>query len=400
MRTLITKKGRLLSFGVLATFFTASGQIFLIAFFIPPMREDLHLSQTMIAGLFFFGTVASAFMLPVLGMWLDRTRPIRFVVVTGALLTLGCVTLGTAHTALALFIGFFLVRNFGQGGLAMAAQTMMARLDDKYRGKALGITNLGYPISEALLPGLVSTVIVVFGWRSGWMMLAALLIFVFLPLVPFLIRHEPHPHKQHTAEDGFPTPVPARESWPVSRVLRDRRFHFLLIPILITPGVLSALFFHHMAIMAWKGWDPLLLPAGFVVYAVCRAIVSFFSGPLTDYFTARKIFFWNLVPLSFAVAVLWLAQNPFWIFLYFAGAGLTMGFGMTVGNALYAELYGTRYLGSIRGVISFSIVLTTAVAPLLLGYGLDHAWDLSRILGGMTVLAVAGIFCTAAALRE
>ena len=57
MRTLIKKKARLLTFGVLATFFSSPGQIYLISFFIPPMREALHLSQTEISGLFFIGTI-------------------------------------------------------------------------------------------------------------------------------------------------------------------------------------------------------------------------------------------------------------------------------------------------------------------------------------------------------
>ena len=182
-------------------------------------------------------------------------------------------------------------------------------------------------------------------------------------------------------------------------MLRDRRFHLLLLPILTTLAFLTAIFFHHDAIIGWKGWDPLLLPAGFVVYAACRAVMSFFSGPLTDRYTAKKIFSWNLVPLTAGIVFLWTSTDPFWIFFYFAGAGITMGYGMTVGNALYAELYGTNHLGSIRGMVSTAIVFSTAIAPFIMGICLDAGVDLSLLLGVMTGTALLGILCTCLALR-
>ncbi|HOE68804.1 MAG TPA: MFS transporter [Candidatus Omnitrophota bacterium] len=400
MCALLRKKARLLVFGVLATFFSSPGQVFLISFFIPPMRDELGLSQTVVSGLFFVSTLTSSFLLPFLGRRLDRERPVRFVMVTGILLMLGCWTLGAARAAWMLLAGFFLVRNFGQGGLAMASQTMMARLEGEYRGKALGIANLGYPLSEALLPGFVSTMITVFGWRAGWYTIAAMLLVIFLPLVPYLIRHEPRPSKRHPgAPEDLSVPDPEDRSWTVSSVMKDRRFHLLILPILVTPAFLTALFFHHAAIIGWKRWDPILLPAGFVVYAVFRALVSFFSGPLTDRFSARRIFTWNLVPLTLGVLVLWAASGPFWIFVYFAGSGITMGYGMTVGNALYAELYGTRHLGSIRGMVTTLIVFSTAIAPFVMGMCLDAGVSLSFILRCMVLVSGLGVYCTHLALK-
>jgi len=400
VRALIRKKTKLLIFGILATFFSAPGQVYLISFFIPPMCEELGLSQTAISGLFFVGTLSSAFFLPFLGFRLDHERPIRFVTVAGVLLLAGCLFLATAQAPWMLLAGFFLVRNFGQGGLAMASQTMMARLKKEHRGQALGIANLGYPLSESLLPGLISTVITVFGWREGWWALAAMILLIFLPMSRYLIRNEPQPGRAAPdIREDLNAPDPKDSSWPVSRVMKDRRFHLLLLPILVTPSVLTALFFHHAAVIRWKNWDPLLLPAGFVVYAICRAILSFFSGPLTDRFSARKIFALNLIPLTLGILFLWLAKNPFWIFFYFAGSGITMGYGMTVGNALYAELYGTRHLGSIRGMVSTTIVFSTAIAPFLMGICLDAGISLSKILGVIVFLSSAGIILTYLALK-
>ena len=72
---------------------------------------------------------------------------------------------------------------------------------------------------------------------------------------------------------------------------------------------------------------------------------------------------------------------------------------MTVGNALYAELYGTRHLGSIRGMVTTLIVFSTAIAPFVMGMCLDAGVSLSFILCCMVLVSGLGVYCTHLALK-
>jgi len=253
-------------------------------------------------------------------------------------------------------------------------------------------------ILEMIFPSLVVGWLASFGWRSGWAFLAFLLVLIFLPLSFWLIRFEPNP--SHHVEVPVEVPLTAStRSWTLGEVLRDWRFWTLLLPVLVTPAFLTGLFFHQAAVMEWKNWNLAAVPLGFIVYALVRATMSFWAGPLTDRFTARKIFPLNLLPLALGFFALAAGGSSGWMFFYFAGAGMTMGHGMTVGNALFAELYGTRNLGSIRGVVSFSIIFSTALAPLVMGHFLDSAVSLGQILSGMISFCVLGVFMTWWALR-
>ncbi len=62
-----------------------------------------------------------------------------------------------------------------------------------------------------------------------------------------------------------------------------------------------------------------------------------------------------------------------------------MGLSMTISSALFAELYGTRALGSIKGIISALVVFSTAVAPVVMGALLDANVAVSTIVIGMLV---------------
>lgn len=398
MFKLIQKYPQLLLFGILVTMFSGPGQTFLVSLFIPEMRVAFDMSRTEIAGLYSLATVVSALLLPLLGNLLDRIRLIRFTLAAGVLLALGCSVLSFSFSVISVFIGFLLVRNLGQGTMTLISSTTMARVFGSLRGKALAIANLGYPLSEAIFPFIVSSWILAFGWRSGWLFLAGLVIAFFSPTIFFLLRKDPHESVQATLntrlalEKEVSEELHATAHWSVREMIRDWRFYVLLTPSLIPPAFLTALFFHHSSLIIWKGWNVQIISAAFLIYAICRASMSFAIGPLVDRFSARKLLPVCLLPLGIGIAGLILGQHIFWAVILFAGGGLTVGLSMTIKGALWAELYGTKYLGSIRGLQASLTVFATAVAPPLFGALLDAHYPAQNILWAMNIIIVIGMF--------
>ena len=74
--------------------------------------------------------------------------------------------------------------------------------------------------------------------------------------------------------------------------------------------------------------------------------------------------------------------------MFFLGAA--MGAALPINNAMWAELYGTRYLGEIKAMSTSLLVLSTALAPYLLGIFLDWGMNLSTLLiAGIIHAAIA-----------
>ncbi|MCF6158620.1 MAG: MFS transporter [wastewater metagenome] len=401
MLKLLRKYPHLLLFGLLTAAFSGPGQTFLVSLFIGPMRETFGYSQSGIASIYSVATLVSAGILPFHGRLLDRVRLVWFTLAAGFLLATGCFLLSWSQGFIMIFFGFLLVRNLGQGTLTMISSTTMARSFGSVRGKALGIANMGYPLSEAVFPILISSWILNYGWRSGWIFLTMLILLFFLPVVAFLLRkdREKKVYRIFSRKSGIDTVrknnaygkvVTDNFDWRVRDILRDWRYYTLQIPILITPAFLTALFFHQTSLVTWKGWSIQTVSAAFIAFAVSRGVISFMIGPLIDRFTARALFPFVLIPLGLGILCFMKGNDIFWAFVYLGGAGLSMGLNMTIIGALWAELYGVKYLGSIKGLQSAIVVFSTAVTPLLFGILLDKNVNPQVILWGMILIILLG----------
>lgn len=394
MINLFRRHPHLLTFGILTAAFSSPGQTFLISLFIGPMKDSLGMSPSLIAGLYALATVVSALLLPLHGRSLDAMKLVTFTLVAGILLAAGCFVLAASSGVLSVFIGFLLIRNLGQGTLTMISSTAMARMFGAFRGQALGIASLGYPLSEAIFPFIIAFWIHEFGWRSGWVLLGALLLVFFSPAVILLLRRH--------SDKGISLLMkgqPARESdvknwkrpssavrWTMGDILTDRRFYLLQMPMVVPPAFLTGLFFHQTSLMDWKDWDLHAVSAGFVLYAAARALSSLAAGSVIDRFSARSVFPWIPVPLAVAILPLVMGHEIFWVYFYLGGAGLTMGLSVSVSSAVMAEVFGTESLGTIRGYQSSIVVMATAAAPFLMGLFLDGGGSYAVLLAGIGVL--------------
>ncbi len=399
MLQIIKKYPQLLLFGMLTAMFSGPGQTFLVSIFIPGMRATFNMSQAKIAFIYSLATVFSACLLPLTGRILDKIHLTKFTLTAGMLLAIGCLVLSRSHGLLMLFLGFLLVRNLGQGTMSMIASTTMAKSFGRMRGKALGIANLGFPLSEAIFPLAISTWIAAYDWRSGWVLLAGLTLLFFSPAVWMLLKKNPHESARIEYAMTHPESIKVSSATEhpdakLSDVLKDIRFYFLLVPVLIPPTYLTALFFHQGSIALLKGWTVQGMAAGFIAFAISRAVILLFIGPVIDKYSARRIFISSLIPMALGLLCLIEGQHWIWTFFYLSGAGMTMALSMTIGTALWAEIYGTKHLGSIQGFMFFIVVLSTAVAPPVMGWMLDRQWNLEAILGGMIFLIGIGIICT------
>ncbi len=56
-----------------------------------------------------------------------------------------------------------------------------------------------------------------------------------------------------------------------------------------------------------------------------------------------------------------------------------MGVGGSVKGAVLAEVYGTRYIGTIRSMFTSIGVLSTALSPIIIGWMLDAGYNFTTI---------------------
>ncbi|MCA9395547.1 MAG: MFS transporter [Candidatus Omnitrophica bacterium] len=375
MLRFITTHYKILLFGFLTAFFTAPGQTFLVSLFIPHLRDLLNTDQSGISAVYSAATLLSALVLPLWGNLLDKMHLRKFSLLIAGGLACGCFVLSNAHGIAAVMLGFFLIRNMGQGTLQLISSTTMARIFFASRGKALGLANLGYPVSEAFFPFVIMVIIGRHDWRMGWVCLALLVTAVYMPAVWALLRvpgsDSEIKDEMEQIENQAAHNLQHVISMKPAQIAKDYRFYLALPATLLYACFLTALFFHQVRLIDLRGWKVGLIPAAFIVYGLFRAPASFLAGPIIDKIGAKKVFPYTVIPMMLGLVVFRFSDHYMGLFFYMAFLGFGVGFSMTVISALWAELYGTKYLGSIKGVLSSFMVFSTACAPILFGIILD-----------------------------
>lgn len=380
MLKLIKNYWKELLFGLSCNFFSGPGQTFLVSLFNPHLRESLDLSKSELSFYYSIATLGSALLLPFWGRLIDRISLLKLVPLFSILFTTGLFFLSYTQNIILLTVGFFLIRNLGQGSLTLTSSTVTAKYFHEYRGKALSIINLGFPLSEAIFPTLVTFIISIYGYQTGFFSLGLSILMIYLPLSFFLIKNSQYRNQTSINEKENKSSSQDHQEISISPILKSFKFWSLNIVSLMPAATLTGLFFHQHSFIEWKKWPIELVAQAFVIYAICRALCSFIIGPMIDRFSAKRLFPFVLIPLSIGILFLIYAQPDHYAYFYLCGLGICIGLSGPIKSALFAEIYGVKQLGSIKGILSSTTVISTAITPIIYGYLLDRNFSIFNLL--------------------
>ena len=88
----------------------------------------------------------------------------------------------------------------------------------------------------------------------------------------------------------------------------------------------------------------------------------------------------HLIPLSIGLLILSKSINPYAALLYLGLAGVTVGMANSLLSSLWAEIYGTKYIGSIKSLVTASMVYASALSPFMFGWAIDFGINIELII--------------------
>lgn len=398
MRSILPSLSAYTVVGVLLTFVSSFGQNFFIAVFGGDLRNSFGLSNGQFGGLYTGVTIVSALAFVWAGKLVDRYS-LRVVGSATVLALAGAATLlSTSHGIVALALALCGLRLFGQGMATHVSVTAVTRrFGDGTRGKALALAGVGNPLGEAILPLTAVAAMQWFGWRDVWLVIGSVLLVACVPLVSYLLAAErsvpgkPSNDDRPAAGPVRPAPRTDREPWTVSQVLRHPIFYLLLPGLLAPVFINTAVFFHQVALSQAKGWDPAWFVAGYPLSAAANISSALMAGWFMDRFGWHRMLSVVLVPFVMALVVLAGTDTPAIIPLYLSVAGATMGAIAVLQGVILVDLYGTRYFGAVRAIVTACTVFLGAVGPGAVGWMLDRHVGFEVQLAGMALYVVVGI---------
>jgi len=354
------------------------GQTFFIGLFGAPFLDQISLTPATLGYLYGSATLISGLSMFWLGELADRLALHRAIVVGLLVLAMGCVLIFNAKNPMTLWLGFLFLRLGGQGLTGHLAVVAAARYAVFNRGRSVAMASYGFILAEAVFPLLVAVLLGLLDWRVVWLLAAGLILMVALPMLVHIATRfsdSPWPGVEDRLTDHKVDDI-VLSRWSL---LRQSQFLLSLPMVLASAFVITAIFLHQATLAELKQWELVEVAQAFVLFAVFQAMAAFVTGRLVDAFGSRvllRFFLWPMVGALLALAY-WPSDSSIWF--VFIGLGLSAGANGVISGAIWAELFGLRQLGLIRGVYAAFMVVASAISPMLLGQYLASALPLSWV---------------------
>ena len=269
------------------------------------------------------------------------------------------------------------MRLAGQGLTTHTATTTISRYFEKNRGRALSTCWLGLSLAEFTMPVLIVFLLTFIEWRDIWISISILIIIV-LPFTAYtLVRNV----RLDTREDSSKKDETRRETkqWKRIEVLKDYRFYIICMTMLAMPWIATGTFVYQSFISTSKGWGPYVIAQSFMAYSIFSVITLFVSGFLIDKFSSRRLLIYMNIPLLIATIVLFYFDSSFSSFIFLGLIGISNGLANVLGSSTWAEIYGVKYIGSIKALTTALMVFSTAFGTALFGILIDYGLSIEQI---------------------
>ncbi len=368
---------KVILFGFIFTFFSSFGQSFFLGLFNPSIREELSITHGQFGSIYASATLLSSFVLIWVGKKIDDININKFALFVILLLSFSCYFFSKITSLTFLFVTIFLMRFSGQGMMSHTATTTISRYFTKSRGKALSVSWFGLSSAEFILPVFIIYLLSLYDWKIIWKSIS-LLVLLFLPIVSFILVKNLNFDSRESNGGKLKKKLKIK-NWKRQEVIKDYRFYIVCANMLAMPWIATGTFVYQSFILSSKNWGPYIIAQSFMVYSVLSVITLIISGFLIDKFTSRKLIVYMNIPLLISVFIIVYFNHPYTAFLFLGLIGISNGFANVLGSSTWAEIYGVKYIGSIKALTTALMVFATAFGTALFGYLIDNGFSIEQI---------------------
>ena len=382
-----------------------------IAVFIFPLSEEFGWSRALIAGAASFGGLAASGVSPAVGWLVDRYGARVVLGVSVFILGLSTISLAWATVPVAFYLAYGVGRVIFSSPVQIGSSVVVSRWFVRLRGRTNGILFGSHSIGLVAFPLIASVIIGTSGWREAWIVLGLLVWGIALfPTALLLVQQ---PEDVGLRPDGDP-PLPVAEEdqangagagtapalaaeepvWTLKEAMRTPALWMFAtatgMVFLVQAGVNT----HLAAYLRDQGLSAASAGVGISLNAAFLGLGSLFWGWITERFPARYVLAAVAISVGGASALFIIADSTPEILVYSVLFGFGVGGLLSVPPVGYADYYGRRSLGAIRGVTEPLTSFGQAIGAVAAGviFDLTESYQLAftafAIMGGLATVLV------------
>ena len=366
-----------------------------LSIFLKPLTAELGISRGVFSLLRSGEGIIGALSAPFVGNLVDRHGGRWLIAIGTAIVAAGYFVLGHVDT----FTQFALVRlslvTLGDAMMgSMVVNIVIAQWFLRRRGRAFAISSMGVGFAKVCMPIVAASLIVWFGWRQTWVVFG--LVTLVLGVVPALLFIRRSPEEMGLLPDGTEEPVASKIKqdraatdattnqdleWTRAEAMRTRTFWLLVITFGIASVGVTGLNLHVYPYVTDLGHPPLVAATVMSVIASMQLFSPLAWGFFAEHVDVRIAAMLRFVIQGIGLGLAMLTPSLFCLYAGFFLYGIGLGGNMVLPEVLWANYFGRRSLGKVRGLgLLISQVMAAAGPPffgflfdITNGYGLSFA---------------------------
>ena len=365
--------------------------------FFQSLEEEFSWTRALTSGVFSTYMLSSC-VFALFGGWaVDRYGAKKLAIVMGCFAGLGLLLTSRANSPLHLFLSYSLLLGIGTGATFTITAATTSRWFAERRALAFAITGSGVSLATILMAPIASYLIVGYGWRTSYVVMALIALGIMIPS-SLLLKRTPDEtaalakDKEPAAANPDSTGVQGNKpgGFSLSQAIKTRNFYLLTLIWFLYSFCLFMVMTHTVRHAIDLSIAP--MPAALILTIMGGAnILSRVPlGIAADYFGKKRISV--IFSLFAAGAMLWLIEstNLWMLYLFAIVFGIAnAGLGIAT-TALVGDLFGVRHIGVIFAALEIPWTAGAAVGPALAGYIFDASgsYTFAFLLGTIATLLV------------
>ncbi|RLD31730.1 MAG: MFS transporter [Bacteroidetes bacterium] len=397
--------------GTTGVLMSIPGQTMGVSVFTDYIIKALSISRTGISSSYMIGTIISALLLAKAGKFYDKfgakiTASIASVSLGLILLYLSKIDLLLAFinsftnlskgniSFVLLIFGFFILRFFGQGIMAMVSRNMVLKWFDKKRGFIAAIMGSFTTFGFSYAPKILNTMIDEYTWQGAWKILSIILGIGFTLIILLFYKDnktEKKPNNDFTKNNSETNHNEIDIT--LKEALKTKDFWSYNLTIAFFALFNTAFTFHIVSIFSIAGIDRSDAVAIFIPISVIAVVIRFTGSTFINYINLKIILILEIIGMIIASLAIFNLSPGISVTMLILGLGVANGtFGILI-SITWITIFGKKHLGAISGAAMGWTVAGSAVGPFLFSILKDYFGDYTpALLVSITIGIIILIF--------
>ena len=351
--------------------------------------QNSHLTRMQISMAYMTGTILSSLLLPLAGRYYDLVGGRIMIVFAGIGMGISLLLFAESLTIihlvhsllpnisiltselLVITVIFLLLRQFGQGIMAMVSRNTLAKWFERRRGMVSGISGIFVAFSFSGAPLFMNIIIEDYGY-SGSMILMAIIFGFGMAFIGWLFFRD-KPEDCGLLMDGDKitsldtTNLFSEPEITLKEALRTYNFWIFCLGLCSAAVIVTGFTFHISSIGALAGLSRMEAYGLFLPMSVISVISHFIAGWASDRMPLKYLLMILLAGLAVGSLGI-LNLESFWFrLMLIIGFGVQGGIWGCLTIIAWPRFYGRKHLGAISGAFMGAQVFASAIGPPVFG---------------------------------